>query len=65
MNYKADDKEVVDCLIRHIENPGVELQTGLNIREFYIREAERAIRTFGDPIAKKMLREYIQKYAAY
>jgi len=62
MRQRASDRELADFLMYHIENPCIELQTGLNIRGFYIREAERAIATFTDHIAKEMLSETIQKY---
>ena len=48
MNNKATDQELADFFIFHIENPCVEPRTGLNIREFYIKEAKRAITTFSD-----------------
>lgn len=63
MNVKATDQELANFLRYHIENPCVEPQTGLNIRGFYIREAERAIKTFSDPVAKRMLEELICIYS--
>jgi len=39
---KATDMELTLFLIRHIENPCKDLD-GNNIRNFYIREAKRAI----------------------
>lgn len=64
MNAKATDKELADFLIGHIENPCIEPQTGSNIGQFYIREAERVIGTFTDAVAEKMLRETIFKYSS-
>jgi len=64
MDYKAtDDQEIAGFFIYHIANPCVDPQTGLNIRPFYIREAERVIRTFNDPVAKTMLEESIRGYS--
>jgi hypothetical protein len=63
MTDKATDRELANFLIYHIKNPCVEPRTGLNIKEFYIREAERAIGTFNDSVAKTMLEESIHRYS--
>ncbi len=58
----ASDIKFAYFLIKHIENPCTDPQTGLNIRDFYIREAERAIPTFTDSTAADKLRECIYIY---
>lgn len=59
---QATDKELACFLIKHIENPCVEPQTGLNIRNFYIREAQKLIPAFNDYTAIKILEDAIKKY---
>ena len=63
MTQKATDRELADFLIYHITNPCVEPQTGLNIRQFYIREAERVMATFQDSDAKKLLESHLNQYS--
>ncbi len=60
---QATDKELACFLIKHIENPCVEPQTGLNIRNFYIREAQKLIPAFNDYTAIKILEDTIKKYS--
>jgi hypothetical protein len=62
-HYQATDRELAYFLIKHIENPCVEPQTGLNIRSFYIREAQKLIPTFNDHTAIKILEDTIKKYS--
>ncbi len=54
--------ELASFLIKHIDNPCGDLQ-GNNIRDFYIREAEKALETIQDLEAKKMLLDIIKKYS--
>ncbi|MFH2136587.1 MAG: hypothetical protein ABII19_03090 [Patescibacteria group bacterium] len=58
----ATDMELASFLIKHIDNPCEDLQ-GNSIRDFYIREAERALETIQDPEAKKILEDIIKKYS--
>ncbi len=62
----ASDKEVADFFIKHIEKP-CELDIGggfiRNIREFYIREAERILPKFTDQDSINKLRTELDKYA--
>lgn len=62
---KATDMEITDFLSEHIDKPcEVEVYPGQveNIRDFYIREAERILPTFVDPEAAKKLQEKINEY---
>ena len=61
MGDKATDRELADFLVFHMEHPCVDFRTGLNIRDLYVREAEKVIKTFKDIYAEKMLREKIQQ----
>ena len=63
MTDKTTDQKLADLLIRHIDNPYVEPLTGLNIRGFYLKEAVRAVESFTDAIAERMLREVIDRYS--
>lgn len=63
MNNQATDQELANFLIYHIENPCVDMQTGLNIRGFYVREAKRIVGTFKDSNARKSLENNIRKYS--
>ncbi len=66
---RASDREIVDFIIKHIDNP-CEVNIGEevhNIREFYIREAERFIDEnnkgkITDPEQIERLRKKIQEY---
>jgi len=58
---QATDMELVFGLIQHIEKPCEDLE-GNNIRDFYIREAERILNTIQNPDARSMLEEIINKY---
>ncbi|HOX40842.1 MAG TPA: hypothetical protein PK263_01445 [bacterium] len=61
----ATDLELAMLLMRHIDNPcDVEVAPGRreNIREFYLREAERDMEKMTDPDAKEMLRAKIAEY---
>jgi len=59
---KATDMELAFFLIKHIDNPCEDLQ-GNNIRDFYIREAKKALNTNQDLEAIKLLEDIIQKYS--
>ena len=54
--------ELALFLIQHINNPCEDLQ-GNNIRNFYIREAKKALDTFQDPEAEQLLKDIIQRYS--
>ena len=61
----ATDQEIADLLSTHIDYPcETELYDSqkVNIREFYIREAERIIKTFTDVNAKNALQAKIDQY---
>jgi len=58
---KATDMELALFLGKHIDNPCEDLY-GHNIRDFYIREAKKALDTFQDPKAREMLENTIHKY---
>jgi len=66
---RASDREIVDFIIKHIDSP-CEVNIGEevhNIREFYIREAERFLdegnkQKIKDPKQIERLKEKIQKY---
>ncbi|MFA6394055.1 MAG: hypothetical protein WCW25_04250 [Patescibacteria group bacterium] len=56
---RATDMELALFLIKHISNP-CEDEHGHNIRDFYIREAERALGEFSDSEARKLLEDAIK-----
>ena len=58
---KATDLELTIFLTKHINEPCKDLQ-GHNIRDFYIREATKALETFKDSEAKQILENTIKKY---
>jgi hypothetical protein len=60
---QASDREFADILISHINKPCIDPLTGANIRKFYISEAEKALPTFKDLMAKKQLEKTILKYS--
>jgi len=62
---KANDIELAEFLVKHIDNPcTVELENGRieNIRPFYIREAKKALENMTDPVAIDLLKRKIQDY---
>ena len=59
---KATDMELAFFLIKHIDNPCEDMHEN-NIRDFYIREAKKALDTIQDLEAKKLLEDTIQKYS--
>ncbi|KKS04833.1 MAG: hypothetical protein UU82_C0007G0012 [Candidatus Nomurabacteria bacterium GW2011_GWC2_41_8] len=59
---KATDMELALFLIKHINDPCEDLE-GNNIRDFYIREAKKALPTIQDAEAKRLLEEIIQEYS--
>lgn len=61
----ATDTELVEFLIGHIDNPcSVEVEEGvrLNIREFYLREADQLMEKLTNEYAKNRLRLKIEEY---
>jgi len=65
MPDQATDQEVADFLCKHIDNPcEVQISSGFtaNLRDFYIKEAERFLPTMTDPAAKKQLANKIKRY---
>lgn len=62
---RVSDSELADFLIEHIDNPcQLEIKPGWteNIRSFYLREAERALKTMTDPAAKDRLQKKVNFY---
>jgi len=59
---KATDIELATFLIKHINDPCKDLH-GNNIRKFYISEAKKALDTFQNQEAKKLLEDIIKKYS--
>ncbi len=59
---KATDSEIALLLIKHIENPCADLQ-GNDIREFYIRLAEKQLTTMKNSAARTLLGKAIKKYS--
>ncbi|OGF43957.1 hypothetical protein A2555_02340 [Candidatus Falkowbacteria bacterium RIFOXYD2_FULL_39_16] len=57
----ATDMELATFLIKHINDPCEDLD-GNNIRDFYIREAKRALLAFNDDEARRLLETTIDKY---
>jgi len=53
--------ELATFLIKHINDPCEDLD-GNNIRDFYIREAKRALLAFNDDEARRLLETTIDKY---
>jgi len=56
------DMEFALFLVQHINNPCEDSQ-GNNRRDFYIREAKKALETIQNPGAKQLLENIIQKYS--
>jgi len=64
----ATDMEVALFYATHIDNPCVaEVEPGkfANIRDFYLREAERALLTMKEPSARRFLELKIGEYGEY
>ena len=61
---KASDIEVAVMLSGHIENPCTCESNGkvYDIRDFYIREAERLLPTLTNPFARELLQGSVNKY---
>jgi len=62
---KASDMEIALLLARHIDNPcETEVAPGEkeNIREFYLKEAERVLSKMTDEDAKRFLESKIKEY---
>jgi len=64
MEEKITDMGIVLRLISHIENPcSVEVEgEKRDIRDFYLKLAEKQIPKLENPYAKEMLNEAINKY---
>lgn len=65
MSQPAPDRETADFLIGHINNPcEVEVYPGHteNLRDFYLREAERILPTMTDPVAQNDLQAKVNQY---
>ena len=60
----ATDAELAQFLILHIDDPcGVEVAgEPLTLRDFYLREAERALDQMTDPTARERLQNKIRQY---
>ncbi|GAF83817.1 unnamed protein product [marine sediment metagenome] len=56
------DIENAAFYITHIKNPCVDWKTGLNLRDYYIREIKNVIETLEDPATRFFLRSEIEKY---
>ncbi len=60
-----DERELVFFLIEHINNP-CEVEVGeaqrANLRDFYLREAERVLPTINDLTARELLKAKINEY---
>jgi len=61
-NERATDMEYALFLIQHIRKPCEDLE-GNNIRDFYIREAERALETMSNQPAKELLESTIKDFS--
>jgi len=59
---KATDMEFALFLIQHINNPCEDPQ-GNNLRDFYIKEAQKSLDTFQDQETKQVLEDAIKKYS--
>jgi hypothetical protein len=62
---KTTDIEIARFLVDHIDNPcESEVQPGQfeNIRDFYIKEAEKMLEKMTNPEAKRLLEIKIQEY---
>ena len=58
----ATDMEIVLFYMAHIEHPCIERTTGKDIREFYIRRAEKILPKIENPFGKSLLEATIAKY---
>ncbi len=59
----ATDIEIAFFYFQHIENPCVEPTTGQNIREFYLKLAQKELPRLQNPHAKTLLEDTIAKYS--
>jgi hypothetical protein len=60
---QAEYTDTALLLIKHIDEPCVEPITGLNIRQFYIREAEKLLPKVENPFLKEALETRIAQYS--
>lgn len=58
---KASDTEVALFFIQHIGNPCEDMK-GNTIRDFYVREARKALEKMKTPHAKELLEKAIEQY---
>ena len=63
IDHKITDMDVAYFLIEHAQNPCIDLITGQDIKEFYIREAKKAIETLENPLAIEALEKYVKAYS--
>ena len=59
---KPTDLEFALFLIKHIKNPCGDGQ-GNDLRDFYLKEAERALETMEDVEAKELLKSIIREHS--
>jgi len=59
---KNDELRIAEQLVYHIIHPCVEPTTGLNIREFYLREARGLLPSLTDPDARSYLQRTIDLF---
>jgi hypothetical protein len=59
---KPTDLEFALYLIKHIQAPCGDTK-GNNLRDFYLREAKRALETMKDTEAKEFLKSIIKEYS--
>ena len=60
---EIDEMEIMLFYIKHIEKPCVDPVRGLDIREFYIREAKKLVEKLENPFAKDLLKIKIREYS--
>ena len=56
---KMDDMEVARGLGVHLINPCVEPKTGINIRNYYIKESQKTLPKLKNPDARSLLEDLI------
>ncbi|MFA5413584.1 MAG: hypothetical protein WC348_03535 [Patescibacteria group bacterium] len=59
---RESDMELALFLIKHIQEPCKDLD-GNNIRDFYVREAKKALDDFENPEAKRLLENILKRYS--
>ena len=56
----ATDAEIAEFLLQHLANPCEDPRNGINIRHFYIEEANRVLETMPDSETKRQLQELVR-----